>query len=192
MFKNFSRIILLTFHKGREVIRRFTIDLLRKNAFGACGKNVRLGSDSSFAGIQNIYVGDDVSLGASTRIMTTRAKVILGSHIMFAPNVTVVSGNHRIDLVGRYMSQVTDSEKLKENDQDIVIGDDVWIGTNVVILSGVHIGCGSVIAAGSVVTRDVPEYSIVGGNPAKVLKKRFSNDDLLLHKEKLKINNKKF
>lgn len=58
----------------------------------------------------------------------------------------------------------------------IIIDDDVWIGTNALILSGVHIGQGAIIAAGSIVTKDVQPYTIVGGNPAKLIKKRFSDD----------------
>ncbi|MBC5581034.1 CatB-related O-acetyltransferase [Anaerofilum sp. BX8] len=61
---------------------------------------------------------------------------------------------------------------------DIVIGNDVWIGRESVILPGVHIGDGSVIGAYSVVTRDVPPYSVAGGNPAQLIKKRF-NEDLI-------------
>jgi len=57
---------------------------------------------------------------------------------------------------------------------DIIIEDDVWIGSNSVILSGVKIGRGSIIGAGSVVTKNIPAYSIAVGNPAKVIKKRFS------------------
>ena len=56
---------------------------------------------------------------------------------------------------------------------DIIIGDDVWMGTNALICSGVKIGQGAVIAAGSIVTKDVEPYSIVGGNPAKLIKYRF-------------------
>jgi serine acetyltransferase len=57
---------------------------------------------------------------------------------------------------------------------DIIIKDDVWIGANAIILSGVTIGQGALIGAGAVVTKDVPPYAIVGGNPAKVIKYRFS------------------
>jgi tetrahydrodipicolinate N-succinyltransferase len=57
---------------------------------------------------------------------------------------------------------------------DIIIKNDVWIGTNVTLIDGITIGNGAVIAAGSVVVKDVPPYAIVGGNPAKILKYRFS------------------
>lgn len=61
---------------------------------------------------------------------------------------------------------------------DIVVKDDVWIGYRSVILSGITIGQGAIIAAGSVVTKDVPPYAIVGGNPAKVIKYRFSEKEI--------------
>jgi len=68
---------------------------------------------------------------------------------------------------------------------DIIVKDDVWIGYRSIILSGVTIGQGAVVAAGSVVTKDVPPYAIVGGNPAKIIKYRFSDNKI---KELLKID----
>ena len=70
-------------------------------------------------------------------------------------------------------------------DLGVRIEDDVWVGAGAIILRGVVIGRGSVIGAGSVVTRSVPEYSIAVGNPARVVKARFSDDDLAVHKELL-------
>ena len=186
MVKKMSRFVLMFFTKLGSLTRRLTIDCLKKSAFASCGQKVQLGANCSFTGIENITVGNDVSFGAFNRILSTRAKVIIGNHIMFAPNVTIVTGNHRIDMLGKYMSEVTDEEKLDENDKDVIIDDDVWIGTNVVILSGVHIHCGAVIGAGCVVTRDVPPYAIVGGNPARVIKYRFEDDTLKRHIEILK------
>lgn len=101
----------------------------------------------------------------------------------------MISGNHRIDIPGKYMSEVTDAMKRLEDDQDVVIEDDVWIGCNAIILKGVTIGTGAVIAAGAVVTKDVAPYSIVGGNPAKLIRKRFSAEQLAEHKSLLEEDN---
>lgn len=90
-------------------------------------------------------------------------------------------GDHRTDIIGKHIFEVKDSEKKSENDADVHIDDGVWVGCNVTILKGVHIGTGAVIAAGSVVVKDVPSYAIVGGVPAKVLKYRFSEEDILEH-----------
>lgn len=157
-----------------------------KASFGSCGKQVHVGRGSSFSGIGNVHVGNRVTLGADTRFICTRAKVILHNNIMFGPHVTIITGGHRTDILGRYMIDITDKEKRPEDDRDIVIESDVWVGANSTILRGVTVGEGSVIAAGAVVTKDVPPYSIVGGVPARVLKMRFDEETQKEHIAMLK------
>ncbi|MBR5236033.1 MAG: CatB-related O-acetyltransferase [Clostridia bacterium] len=132
---------------------------------------------------KNIYIGNDVSIGPKATIMCAIAKVRIGNKVMFGPGVSIIAGGHRTDLLGRYMYDIKEHEKLPENDKDITIEDDVWVGANAVILKGVTVGRGSVIAAGSVVTHDVPPYSIVGGVPAKVIKMRFTEEKIKRHEE---------
>ena len=146
-----------------------------KGAFGKCGKKVTVPSGCSFSGIRNVEVGNNVAFGIGFRTLTARAKLIIGDDVMFGPNVVIVTGDHRIDIPGRTMISVRDDEKLPENDSDVVIENDVWIGANATILKGVTIHSGSVVSAGAVVTKDVPPFTIVGGVPAKVIKKRFEN-----------------
>ena len=105
---------------------------------------------------------------------------------MIEPGVTFVTGDHRYDLVGMRMIDVTYEMKLPSNDIDIVVEDDVLIGTSAIILKGVTIGEGAIIAAGSVVTKDVPPYCIYGGNPASFIKFRFTEEEIKLHKEKIR------
>ncbi len=143
-----------------------------RRSFGSCGERVTFAKNCSISGAKNLHIGTNVSLSSAT-ILCTRAKLIIGDDVMFGPHVTVVTGDHRIDIPDRPMISIKDSEKLPENDQDVVIENDVWVGANAIILKGVTIGTGSVICAGAVVTKDVPPYSIVGGVPAKVIKKRF-------------------
>lgn len=76
---------------------------------------------------------------------------------------------------------MTDDEKLPENDMPVVIEDDVWCGANVIILKGVTIGHGSVVAAGAVVTKSFPPYSIIGGVPAKLIRMRFTPEQIEDH-----------
>ena len=73
------------------------------------------------------------------------------------------------------------NEKRQENDLPIVIEDGVWCGANVTILKGVTIGKDSIVAAGAVVTKSFPPYSIIGGVPAKLLKKRFTEEQIQEH-----------
>ncbi len=153
-----------------------------KAMFAQCGSNVMIARNGSFS-FKNIYIGNDVSIGPKATIMCSLAKVKIGNKVMFGPGVTVITGGHRTDLVGRYMYDIKEQEKLPENDQDITIEDDVWVGANAIILKGVTVGCGSVVAAGSVVTHDVPPYSIVGGVPAKIIKMRFTDEEIKRHEE---------
>lgn len=93
-----------------------------------------------------------------------------------------LGGNHRVDWVTTYPFAAFDDcwrdacgiKGHPTSNGDVVIGNDVWIGANVTIMSGVTIGDGAVIAAGSVVTKDVLPYAVVGGNPARVIRLRFS------------------
>lgn len=77
------------------------------------------------------------------------------------------------------------NDKLPENDVAVVIEDDVWTGVNVTILKDVTIGRGSVVAAGAVVTKSCPPYSIIGGVPAKVLKMRYTQNEIIEHEKTL-------
>lgn len=106
-------------------------------------------------------------------------KLTIGAFCSISDNVTILlSGNHRVDWITTYpfntvLAGYDHIEGHPQTKGDVNIGNDVWIGLNATILSGVIIGDGAVIAAGSVVTKNVEPYSIVGGVPAKFIKKRF-------------------
>ena len=105
----------------------------------------------------------------------------VGKKCSIALNSTFTLAHHTIDAFSSYPSKTSIFSHGKGNSSgyskgDIIIKNDVWIGVNCTILDGITIGNGAVIAAGSVVTRDVPAYAIVGGNPAKIIKYRFSSD----------------
>ncbi len=103
----------------------------------------------------------------------------IGDYVSIADGVTfLLGGNHSYTGITTFPVKVKFLGHVREAQSKgpIQVGDDVWIGHNALILSGVSIGQGAIIAAGSVVSKDVPPYSIVGGNPAKVIKYRFSED----------------
>jgi acetyltransferase-like isoleucine patch superfamily enzyme len=108
-------------------------------------------------------------------------KVQVGKYTMFGPGVSIVGYDHRFDQPGLPII-FSGRPFLKET----VIGDDVWIGCNAIVLAGCTVGRGSVVAAGAVVTKDVPEYSIVAGVPASMICRRFeSDDDRIIHDKML-------
>ena len=156
-----------------------------KTQFAECGKNVRIGRGFDAIKINHVHIQNNVSIGKNCNILSSVANVYIGSHVMTGPNVMLISGNHRVDLKNKFMIDVTENDKLEINDKNIVIEDDVWIGAGTIILSGVRIGRGSVIGAGSVVTKDVEKYSIVGGTPAHVLKKRFNTEEIEVYEANL-------
>ena len=126
-----------------------------------CGKGIIVKHNADISA--HIEIGDHSELG--TRCMI-HSNVKIGNHVIMGPDVKIYSRNHGysslevpIQLQGRIQESTT-------------IGDDVWIGANAVILPGVSVGDHVVIGAGSIVTKDIPDYAIVGGNPAKVIKLR--------------------
>lgn len=151
------------------------------------GKNVRFFPTNSSFSYKTIVLGNDVYIGPGAVLSASVSGIVFGNKIQLGPNVTMMGGDHNISVIGRYMYDVI--EKLPENDVPIVIEDDVWIGTGAIILKGVTIGEGAVVAAGSVVNKDVPAFSIVGGVPAKVLKMRFRADQIIEHKRILHVRN---
>ena len=141
-----------------------------KSACGSCEKGVTIGKQCTISGIKNIKIGKNSSIGGRALILCTRAKLIIGNYVMIGPQVTIITGDHKINAIGKYMADVSDSEKDPENDLPVVIEDDVWIGANSTILKGVTIGEGAVIGSGSLVTKDIPAWTIAIGHPAKVMK----------------------
>lgn len=109
-----------------------------------------------------------------------RSKLIIGNFVSIAQNVVfLLDVEHYTNHISTFPFRVKALNTLKDEAHskgDIIVEDDVWIGYGATIVSGVRIGKGAVIAAGAVVTKNVPEYTIVGGVPAKVLKKRFADN----------------
>lgn len=120
--------------------------------------------------------------GSPIVIETEFANLKIGKYCSIAREVLMILGNHRVDTVTTYpfkalcgfWPESVDSTDDHSTKGDIVIGNDVWIGARANIMSGVTIGTGAVIATAAVVTKDVPPYAIVGGNPARIIKYRFS------------------
>lgn len=157
-----------------------------KRCMKHCGKGVYLRPISSdIKGLENLSIGDETSIPKGSTFYCTDASLTIGKKVVFGPKPTIITGDHRIDIIGKHIIDVTVEEKLPENDLPVVIEDGVWCGANVTILKGVTIGRGSVVAAGAVVTKSFPPYSVVGGVPAKLIKMRFSEEEIAEHERVL-------
>ena len=136
-----------------------------------CGKNVNIERGAVFS--SRVSLGDNSGIGINASLT---GSVEIGKNVMMGPNCTMYSRNHAFDRL-----EIPMCKQGFQEEKTIVIDDDVWIGGNVIILPGKHIGKGSIIGAGSVITKDVPEYAIVGGNPAKIIRFRDEEKNEEIH-----------
>lgn len=146
---SFSRIQV-----GQKKFRAFCTKLFVKNA----GKNINVEKGAMFS--RFISIGDN----SNAKIY---GEVEIGNNVMMGPDCVIYTRNHAYVRTDLPMNQQGFAEPKK-----VTIGDDVWLCGQVIILPGVTIGNHSIVGAGAVVTKDVPEWSVVGGNPAVFLKSR--------------------
>ena len=129
-----------------------------------------------------IKLGNNVGIGRNSFLL---CDIEIGNNVLIAAHSGLVgSDDHTYNIVGKTIWDSPRGDRKK-----IIIDDDVWIGFGSIILSGVKIGRGSIIGAGAVVTKNVESYSIVAGVPARLIKKRFTEEEILKHEAMVKMNN---
>lgn len=147
-----------------EKIRLFLCHKL----FASMGKNVNVENNAYIGNGSRISIGDNSGIGAYFHVQNTNLKI--GNNVMMGEEVLILGGGHRNDRL--------DIPMLVQGElplSDLEICDDVWVGSRATIMGKVsRIGKGVIIGAGSVVTKPIPDYAVVAGNPAKIL--RFRND----------------
>lgn len=162
LYYGFARYLPLSRRLGGlpGMVRR----IVAKRLFDAFGQNVNIESMASFGNGKGISIGDNSGIGVSC---TVYGPLQIGKDVMMGPEVIILTQNHDTSRTDIPMIQQFNFKRA-----GVVIEDDVWIGTRCIILPGVHIGRGAVIGAGALVTKDVEPFTIVGGNPARIIKKR--------------------
>lgn len=136
--------------------------ILAKGFVKKIGRNCNIEKGAIFT--ENTTIGNYSGIGKNALIMPY---VYIGNDVLMGPSVTILTQNHKHDS-----SQIPIRLQGYEPHKPVYIGNDIWIGMNVTIMPGVKIGDGAIIAAGAVVTKDVPNYTIVGGIPAQIVKYR--------------------
>lgn len=126
-----------------------------------CGVDINIEKGASFS--TRCSIGNHSGIGINAKLGVAH----IGNNVLMGPECVILSRNH-----GFLNKEKLISEQGYQEEKPVYIGNDVWIGHRVIVLPGVHIGDGTVIGAGSVVTKDTIPYSVVGGNPAKILKMR--------------------
>lgn len=162
--------------------------IVYKPLFKKCGKNLRIDSGVTILGFENISLGDNISfmknsyiyahdggaliirnnftINSNSQLGASFGKIIIGNDCAIGPNCVLRAANHKFD------NPNIPFRRQGHMYGEIIIEDDVWIASNCVITPNTIIGKSSVIAAGSVVTKNVEPYSVMGGVPAKLIKKR--------------------
>jgi acetyltransferase-like isoleucine patch superfamily enzyme len=178
MFKSFVQLV----KKMRDLyLVKFRWNHFKIDSNFHAGRGVVLWAKNTISIGKNFYIG---------RYSQIECDAIIGDNVMFGNYVALVGkldhNFHQIGTPTRLASQIRDKDySWKGLDLKVIIEDDVWVGYGSIIMSGIKIGRGAIIAAGSVVTKDVERYSIVGGNPAKLIKYRFNKEEIKRHEKKL-------
>lgn len=136
--------------------------LIVRGFISSCGKNVNIERGAKIS--SSLRIGDRSGIGIDC---VCAGSVTIGNDVMMAPECVILTRNHAFDRIDIPMG-----EQGVQQEKPVFIGNDVWIGQRVIILPGVHIGNGVIIGAGAVVTKDVPDYAVVAGNPARIIKYR--------------------
>lgn len=152
--------------KQMAIWARWIRGTLCRKLFKSMGNDVNVEQGADFGSGANIEIGDRSGLGIHCQIY---GPVRIGKHVMMGPDVMIIARNHRFDR-----TDVPMREQGEADPEPVVLEDDVWIGARAILLPGVKVGQGAIVGAGSVVTKSVPSYAIVAGNPARIIGSRLS------------------
>ncbi len=139
-------------------------EILCSFIFCRTGKDVKIHNNVYFGSGNNLCIGNHSNISHGSWISSD---TVIGNDVMMGPFVFIISATHankKIDIPMRLQGM--------EESRPVIIGDDVWIGSHAILLPGVKISSHTIVAAGSVVTKSFPAYSVIGGNPARLIKMR--------------------
>jgi len=163
LYRNLASKLPVSYEKFGGISKKIRYRLAKKFV-RSCGKDVNFEHGAKFG--SDLEIGDYSGIGINAQISRD---VVVGKYVMMAPDVVILTTGHAHSKIDCPMQMQGHLPTKK-----VTVEDDVWIGQRAIILPGVTIGRGSIVGAGSVVTKSFPPYSIIGGNPAKLLKSRIT------------------
>ena len=151
---------------------------VRRSKFGYIDKTSRVRFPILIKGVENVFLYEHTHILGNSLLITTKANFIMKKNSASAEGLTVITGSHPVVVGELFLEKAEDDT---QEAKDVIVEEDVWLAANVTLLSGVTIGRGAIIGSGSVCRNSVPPYSIVIGNPAKVIGFKFSPEEVIKH-----------
>lgn len=169
LYYQFAQYLPVSYSFWGRILHSKTIRYnLCKYIFKSIGKNVNIERKACFGSGRNLEISDNSGLGINCVVPSN---IKIGADVMMGPNVHIFSQNHSFERTDIPMWK----QGYKEDYSRTIIEDDVWIGQNVTFTVGRHVAKGSIIGTCTLLCKDFPEYSIIGGNPSKLIKSRLKN-----------------
>ena len=161
-----------------------------RKKLGFCDPTAQISRPVIISNPENVFLYEDTKIDNAV-ILTKNARFILKKHSLTTNGLIVITGNHE-RRVGRFFSTITEAEKKRGLDGDVIIEEDCWLGMGVTLLYGVVVRRGTTVAAGAVVSKSTPPYSVVGGVPAKFIKFYWTINEILEHEKELYPENERY
>lgn len=155
----------------------------RRSKFGYIHKTARVRFPILIKGIKNVYMYENTHILGHSKLITTQARFIMKKNSAAAEGLTVVTGNH-IAFKGEFLIEKGGDLDV-QIPKDVIVNEDVGIYSNVTLLAGIVVGRGAIIGSGTVCRKSIPPYSIVMGNPAKIIGFKFSPEEIIEHEKVL-------
>ncbi|MDD3686015.1 MAG: acyltransferase [Bacteroidales bacterium] len=165
LYYGFARYLPASFTRPFGKLSKRIRYLICKNIFKKCGQNVNVEKGAWFGRGAGIEIGDNSGIGINCRVHNN---TVIGKDVMMGPNVYMLESTHLFNRTDIPMRQ-QGKKKLRDK---VFIEDDCWIGREVMIIGSRTIKTGTVLGARTLLAKDFPAYSIIGGNPAKIIRSR--------------------
>lgn len=168
----------------RSAYGRFILQPMYKNRLGYCGKNVTIRNikGAPSPSLKRVFLYDNVVM-KSFSVISISGKFVMKKNAGASSGLLVITGNHQRKVGNLFIGDAFSHEN--DIEQDVIVEEDAWLGANVTLLSGITVGRGATVGAGAVCLKSVPPYSVVMGNPAKVIGFNFTPEEIIEHEKQI-------